>query len=420
MSAENATTPREAPARRAGPAIRASYVAFAAIGIVNASWAARIPQVKSQLGLSSSALGVVLLSAAAGSVLALPGSGSLVVRLGARRALRAFVLLDAAGLIVVAFGARGQTAAVVVGLFMMGVAAGVWDVAINVQGAMVEHHVDRPLMPRFHAWYGIGTVIGAVAGVVMVAAQASVTVDLLLVAWVVPSSVWVATRSFLPDDEHLEPHQQGAARSHNAWRERRTVLIGLIVLAFALTEGSGNDWISVSMIEGHHAAAVVGTLAYGVFLALLTAGRWVGPQLLQRFGRVRALRLLAVVAIAGLLVFVLTPWTPFAFLGVALWGVGASLGFPVGMSAGADEPALAAPRVGVIASIGYVAFLGGPPLIGLLASWLGLPHALALVIVPLLPAAVIAAVAAPLRRPGAPPPVDATTTAPAVFSSPEL
>jgi MFS family permease len=102
-------------------------------------------------------------------------------------------------------------------------------------------------------------------------------------------------------------------------------------------------------------------------------------------------------AAVGLLIFTLTPRTAMAFVGAACWGLGASLGFPVGMSAGADEPRLAAPRVSVITSIGYVAFVGGPPLIGLLASWLGLPHALWVVILPLGPAALIARVAAPLR-----------------------
>jgi len=379
-------------------AIRATYVAFAGIGIVNASWAARIPQVKSQLGLSASALGLVLLSSAVGSLLSLPGAGPLVVRMGSSRALRAVSLLSAAGVVVVALGARGQTAAVVVGLFLMGLAAGIWDVAINVQGARVEQHVDRPLMSRFHAWYGVGTVIGALIGVAMVAANVSVTAHLLVFAVVVPVAMWLAGGRFLSDSEHLEPHEHAAARSHNAWRERRTLLIGIIVLAFALTEGSGNDWISVSMIQGHHVAPVLGTVAYGLFLAMMTVSRWNGPHLLERLGRVRTLRLLVVVAVAGLAVFVLAPWAPLAFLGVALWGIGASLGFPVGMSAGADQPALAAPRVGVIASIGYVAFLGGPPLIGLLASWLGLPQALVLVIVPLVPAALVATVAAPLRR----------------------
>ncbi|HEY3776207.1 MAG TPA: MFS transporter [Solirubrobacteraceae bacterium] len=381
-------------------AIRATYVAFAGIGVINASWAARIPQVKSQLGLTSSALGLVLLASAAGSLLSLPGAGPLVVRLGSSRAFKWISLLSASGIAVVAFGSRASVVAVVVGLFLMGLAAGIWDVAVNVQGARIEQHVDRPMMSRFHAWYGVGTVIGAIVGVAMVAAHVSVTVHLLVVACVLPAAMWPASRCFLSDSDHLEPHEHAAARSHNAWRERRTILIGIIVLAFALTEGSGNDWISVSMIQGHHVAPVLGTLAYGLFLAMMTVSRWNGPHLLERIGRVRSLRLLVAIAIAGLLVFVLTPWAPLAYLGVALWGIGASLGFPVGMSAGADQPALAAPRVGVIASIGYVAFLGGPPLIGLVASSLGLPHALGLVIVPLLPAAAIATVAAPLARVG--------------------
>jgi MFS family permease len=401
---------------RENPSVWASFVAFATLGVMNASWAARIPQVKAQLGLSASQLGLVLLAIAVGSLISLPGAGPLVVRLGSRRTVRAVAFLAAAGLASVAIGARGETAAVVVGLFVMGMAAGVWDVAINVQGTVVEQRLARSLMPRFHAWFGIGTVIGAVVGLGMVAAHVSVTIDLVLVACAVPVVVWTATRGYVPDREHLEPHEHGAARSHNAWRERRTLLIGLLVLAFALTEGSGNDWISVSMIQGHHVAPVLGTLAYGLFLAALTAGRWHGPHVLDRLGRVRTLRLLVALAVAGLLVFVLTPWTPLAFLGAALWGVGASLGFPIGMSAGADQPALAAPRVGVITSIGYVAFLGGPPLIGLVASWLGLPHALALVIVPLLPAAVIATVAAPLvrAREAEPPP-----TATPAFGTPD-
>jgi fucose permease len=379
-------------------AIRATYVGFAGIGVVSASWAARIPQVKSQLGLSSSALGLVLLSMAVGSLISLPGAGPLVVRLGTSRTLRAVSLLSASGMVVVAFGARGSVAAVVVGLFLMGLAGGTWDVAVNVQGSRVEQHLDRQLMSRFHAWYGVGTVIGALVGVAMVAAQVSVTAHLVIVACVLPAAMWSASRYFLTESDHLQPHEHAAARSHNAWRERRTLLLGVLVLAFALAEGSGNDWISVSMIQGHHVAPVLGTVAYGLFLAAMTVSRWNGPHLLERIGRVRSLRLLSAVAVVGLLVFVLAPWAPLAYLGVALWGIGASLGFPVSMSAGSDQPALAAPRVGVIASIGYVAFLGGPPLIGLVASWLGLPHALGLVIIPLLPAAVVATVAAPLAR----------------------
>jgi cyanate permease len=102
----------------------------------------------------------------------------------------------------------------------------------------------------------------------------------------------------------------------------------------------------------------------------MTAGRWVGPSLLDRYGRVVVMRGLTAVALLGLIAFVFGPVTPLAFAGAVLWGVGVSLGFPIGMSAAADEPRAAAARVSVVASIGYCAFLGGPPLIGFLGSHL--------------------------------------------------
>ena len=111
---------------------------------------------------------------------------------------------------------------------------------------------------------------------------------------------------------------------------------------------------------------MVGAIAFGFFVTAMTVGRLVGGSLLERFGRVPVLRATAVIALAGLLLVLFGGSTPVALAGALLWGVGASLGFPVGMSAAADDPARAAARVSVVSSIGYTAFLAGPPLIGLL------------------------------------------------------
>ena len=106
---------------------------------------------------------------------------------------------------------------------------------------------------------------------------------------------------------------------------------------------------------------------------------------------------IVVTAILGLLLFVFSPNPPLAFAGALLWGMGVSLGFPVGMSAGADDPARAAGRVSVIASIGYCAFLAGPPLIGLLGDRVSVLRALTTVAVLL---ALAALVAGSVRAPG--------------------
>jgi len=120
--------------------------------------------------------------------------------------------------------------------------------------------------------------------------------------------------------------------------------------------------------------------------------------MLERYGRVVVLRATAGFAVAGLLLVLLGGSTPVALVGALLWGVGASLGFPVGMSAAADEPEHAAARVSVVASIGYTAFLAGPPLLGFLGDQVGILHALLVVGALALPAML----AVPATRPPVP------------------
>ena len=404
-------------ASRLRSATRATYVAFAGAGFGFASWASRIPQVKTRLDLDPSQVGLVLLSLAAGSVISLPLAGPIVARFGSRRTVMATGVLGGVGLVVVAFGYRVGVVPVVAGLFCWGTASGTWDVAMNVQGAVVERLLGRSIMPRFHAGFSLGTVVAALSGAAMVALGVSVTVHLAIIGVIVAVAVPSLVRDFVPDSaDALDaaavtreptgaagPGEQDAVPptrawdSLGAWRERRTLLVGLFVLAFAFAEGTGNDWISLATIDRHHVAPALGTLVFAVFLGAMTSARWFGPAALDRYGRVPVVRVQTVLAIVGLVLFVFGPGIEVAFLGALLWGVGASLGFPIGMSAGADEPASAAPRVGVISTIGYCAFLGGPPLIGFLGQQSSVPHALVAVIVVLLVAATITGAVRPPR-----------------------
>jgi MFS family permease len=234
----------------------------------------------------------------------------------------------------------------------------------------------------------------------MVAMHVPVTAHLLVVAVGVVATIPAAVRSFISDTDGveaaaLEPggadhgRKRGTdtkAEGHTAaalrrWRESRTLLVGVVVLAFALAEGAGIDWINLSLIDSYQQPAVLGTLALAAFLASMTLARWFSEGVLARFGRVTVVRAQAVLAITGILVFVFSPVPALAFAAVLLWGVGASLGFPVGMSAAADEPAAAAARVSVVASIGYCAFLAGPPLIGYLGQYVTVHRALIVVAV---------------------------------------
>jgi MFS family permease len=394
-------------------ATTATYVAFIGSGFAFASWASRIPQVRDQLGLDPAALGLVLLAIAAGSLLALPLSGPVVTKIGSSRTVMAMALVLGVGLITAAVGSMAGVVPVVIGLFLLGFANGAWDVGMNVQGTVVERHLGRSIMSRFHAGFSLGTVAGALLGAGMVALHVPVAAHLTGVTILVVAAVTWQARLFVADHDESAPGADETAPKFSAltaWKEPRTLLIGVFVLAFAFTEGVGNDWISIAAIDGHHVSPALGTLAFAGFLTAMTIGRWYGPAILDRHGRTRVVRILALIGTAGVALFVFAPNPALAYAGALLWGLGASLGFPVGMSAGGDDPARAAARVSVIASIGYCAFLAGPPVIGFLGDRITVLKALIVVAALLGLAALIAAAVRPPPAPG--PAVESSDLAP--------
>ncbi|HZI96194.1 MAG TPA: MFS transporter [Actinomycetales bacterium] len=384
------------PATRARTAVA---LVFALNGFAFASWASRVPEVRTALDLSPGALGLLLLSIAAGSVLSLPASGPLVHRVGAARVVAGAAVVDGGGLALAGAGvAAGEVALTAGGLFLLGVGSGSWDVAMNVEGAAVERELARSIMPRFHAAWSLGTVAGAGLGAVAAALSVPVAAHLLgaaLVAGLLPAAL---VRSFLPAAAEADPGEvarplRGAMR---AWTEPRTLVIGVMVLAMAFTEGTANDWLAVALVDGYGVGPAVGASGFAVFVTAMTAGRLVGPALLDRFGRLAVLRGSMLLAGVGVLVVVFGEWLPLVALGTVVWGVGASLGFPVGMSAAADDPEHAAARVAVVSTIGYTAFLAGPPLIGFLADSVGTLSSLLVVAVLIVPSVLAVGAARPL------------------------
>ena len=366
-----------APVRAARAAV---FAVFIGSGFAGASWISRIPDVRDQLQATPSTLGLILLAMAAGSLISMPLAGIIVTRIGPGRTVAIFSLVLAVGMVVVGLGYAIGIPPLVAGLFLVGYGYGTWDVAMNVEGAAVEQRLGYAIMPKFHAGFSVGTVGGALGGAAMVALGVPVTAHLIGIAVLVALVVPWSTRRFLgevaiPVDD-AAPAAAPARHPLQAWTEPRTLLIGVFVLCMAFTEGTGNDWLALAVIDGYGAAPVLGPLTLALFLAAMTAGRWFGPPLIDRYGRVRIVRLSAVMALAGLLLVIFGYWLPVGMAGSVLLGLGAALGFPVGMSAAADDPARAAARVSVVASIGYTAFLAGPPLIGFLGDHVGILRAL--------------------------------------------
>ncbi|WP_204536516.1 MFS transporter [Arthrobacter tumbae] len=376
----------------------ATFAIFGLNGLVFASWAARIPSASDTLGLSDGQTGALLLVAAIGSMISLPLSGGIAARIGTANTVR---LGGVAATIAASTIAGGLVAQSVVlsatGLFIFGLGIGLWDVAQNLEGADVERRLMRTIMPKFHAAFSGGAFIGALTGAGLAAAGVELSTHLAAVAvLVLVISLWIP-RYFLPEDPHAGKHDDAtASRSSGftAWKEPRTLLIGLVVLGAALTEGAANDWVAKATVDGLGATEAVGALMFGVFVASMTLFRFVGGGFIDRFGRVRVLQVSLASSLAGLVLFVFAPNVLLAGVGAVLWGTGAALGFPMGMSAAADEPRRAAARVSVVSTIGYTAFLAGPPLLGFLGDQVGIRNALLAVGVAVLASFLVAPAAA--------------------------
>jgi fucose permease len=359
-------------------------VVFALNGLLYASLISRVPDLRDGLELDNSSLGLLLLAIAAGSLVALPSSGRLIDRWGAAAVVRTGAGLCAVGLSAAALGAGSGSAGVAAaGLFAYGVGSGVWDVAMNVEGAEVERRLGRTIMPRFHAGFSLGTMGGAGLGVLVAAVDIPMLAHLAVLGAAGLACSFVAAGSFL----EVEPAPETSApRPAPAWTEPRTLLIGLMVLTFAVAEGTANDWVSLAMIDGYGAREWVGVAGFALFVTAMTAGRLLGPLVLDRFGRAPVLWACAVAVAGGVALTVWGAHPAAAATGIVIWGLGASLGFPVGMSAAAADPARAAARVSVVATIGYGAFLGGPPLVGWVGDHVGTLDSLLVVLALMVPA----------------------------------
>lgn len=390
----------------ASTAARAVIVVFAANAVLYATFATRLPAIRDNASATTGQMGIALLGLAVGSIVAMNVGGRLVSRFGSRPVLVGSILAAA-----IAFPATGWVSDPV-GLTVLAVGVGLgygpWDVAMNVQAHRVEQVLERPLMPRFHGCWSLGGLAGAGAGALV--AQAGVSVGWHLIGVTALSAgagLW-ALRSFIPDRPSSGSSVPGEvvpqpdsteqpAGGTGVGVDRRLILLGLLTLCATLVEGAAADWLALYLTDVRTAGPGTAATGYVVFSASMALARLTGGALIERRGRVFALRVAGVLAAVGIAGTVLLPGLAGALIGIALWGAGIALVFPSAMSAAADGSPRPAEAIARVATIGYAGFLAGPPAIGLVGGLVGLDWAL-LVCLPLAVGIVVLARAARARR----------------------
>jgi len=381
---------------------------FALNGLTLSSWLARLPAVRDALGMSPSELGVVLLAGAVGALATVTAAGLVVTRFGGRVAMTIAAAGFTVSYMLLGLGpAMGSTGLLTAGVFLNGVSFALGNVPMNVESAAVERRMGRTVLPQFHAAFSIGAVLGSLVGAVT--AHLGVSLLSQFVATAVLGAAWrLATiphviLDSLPARElaarvgrgrvdagagadcgpalAVTGRRGGPRTALGAWREPRTLLIGVVIMAAALSEGSANNWLALAVVDGFAQPESVGAVVFGLFVAAMTVVRLVGNRLIDRRGRVAVLRASGLVSLAGLLVFGFAPTLELAGVGVVAWGLGAALAVPICIAAATDDPRRAAGRVSVVSAFASIASLAAPPLLGLTAESLGVRHALVLIAV---------------------------------------
>jgi MFS family permease len=370
----------------------AIIAAFALGGVTVASWGPRMPTIRAELGVSTGTIGVLVACSTVGSIFGLMAARFALHRFGGRGAVRLALLVTAGALALMGVGVSLRSVGLVAaGFAIVGFGVGALDVSINVEGAAAERAAGRTLLPLMHAGWSAGAAIGAAIGALCAATGIRPGTQFLLLAIVVVIVGLVTSRDIPAEAPEESAPQEAVSRQVklrrwlSGWSDRRLLLIGLVLLGVEFGEGAANNWLSLAVKQDHGQSAAIAALFMTLFAVSEASTRTVAGPLVDRLGRVRMLRYTTALGVAGVALFVLAHVIWLVAIGVVLWAIGVSMGFPLGMSAAAegDDPAT---QVSVAASIGYQASLIGPPVIGFLAETAGLLSSLWLLAILLLAA----------------------------------
>lgn len=357
-------------AAASSPSVHAARVAAAAIFFLNgvsvASWVVRIPDAQRALTLSAGTLGLALLGAAAGALVAMPVAGRLVTRHGSRTVTCFASLAYSATLVLPAVAP--SLLLLIAALFLNGAANGSLNVAMNAQASTVERMHGRPIMASFHALFSGGGLAGAAGGGLIAAAGWSAPTHLTAMGVLMILTTLVAARFMLPAGTEAHPHEE-TGDEPAAPPGRRVILLGVLAFSVLFAEGAMGDWSAVYLRDVAGAGPGLAASGYAAFSIAMALGRVVGDRLTERWGAQRMVGWGALLAAAGIALSLVDPTTRSVAIGFGAVGAGLATAFPsVLTSASRVRGMKAGAGIAAVATLGYTGLLAGPPIIGFVAQ----------------------------------------------------
>lgn len=373
-----------------GPALArwkaAIVAAFGLGGITVSAWGPRLPAVKAELDIGTATIGLLLAGVTVGAMAGLLISTPVLHWFGSRGGVTGALLVVAGAMAFMGVALSERSVPLLgVAFIVVGLGIGTLDVLINVEGSTIERASRRTLMPRMHGAWSVGAAVGSGIGAACAALAVTPAAQFIGEAVLLGTVALVMAPAIPPGNRTVAAHASQSRASKvrqwlRGWADWRLLLIGVVMLGVELGEGSANNWLTLAVKNDHGQTAAVAALFFTAFASGEALTRIFGGPMVDRLGRARTIRGTTALGVIGTVLFILAGNWWLVLVGVVLWAVGVSMGFPLGMSAAAESGPDPAARVSVVASVGYFASLAGPPTIGALAGAAGLLNALWLVV----------------------------------------
>lgn len=352
-------------------AAHAARIQFFSTGFAFATWGVHIPTVRAHYAIDEAGLGLALLSAGIGSLAGLTQAGRVIGRYGPRAVVVACGWALAAGLALLL--AMPGFVALLGLLALFGMANGLFDVAINAEASELERRCARPLMSGMHGMFSAGGMAGALVGGALLAWPQA---HILAAAAAVALAVTLAGRHMLP------PAPAARDAAHGLRLPRGALLVlGCLAGLGLIAEGAMYDWSVLYLQQELGSPQRLAALAYASFSAAMALARFGGDWVRERMAPATLLRTSAALAAVAMAVVLRAGHPVVALAGFALVGVGFANVVPVLFSAASRVPGTSpAHAIASVASLGYLGFMAGPPVIGFVAHGTSLTGALYLVV----------------------------------------
>ncbi|MCU7548919.1 MFS transporter [Chitinophagaceae bacterium LB-8] len=335
-------------------------------GLCFASWASRIPSIQEHLHLSDAALGIVLFALPVGSMAALPLAGWMVSKFGSKRmAANAIVLYS---IMLVALGLASNITVLVLSLVVFGMAGNVANIAINTQAVGVEARYGRKIMASFHGLWSLAGFTAGGIGTLMIGKGIIPFHHFLVIMSIILFGI---AASF----QYLLPHEKGSTGTGRllAMPDKTLFRLGIIAFCCMICEGAMFDWSGIYFQKVVRAEKEWIGLGYTAFMCTMAAGRFIADWVTHHIGFKKTIQASGLLITTGLAISILFPFMVPSVIGFFLVGFGVSSVVPLVYSeAGKSKRLLPGVALAAVSSIGFLGFLIGPPLIGVVAGMAGL------------------------------------------------